>query len=273
MNVSQQESDPFCEIEFWRSVQGAHPAVTNPVDAATGVLMACIACVPILDASVATGRVPFVFFVAKAAIFVTGAGTAVFHSVSLQYDSLNIRALDWIPIVLMGFTAILLFVAHDLTRASETGTVAVCAGSLLWMVANIVLMDSGTRPRLAAASHDDALTWVNAFLLLPFLLIVGRMLSEPTMRAHMLPGGVLTAASVTLWAINSALCRAAPWLFVFHAVYHLTIAVAYIHLVTIATAFVSQGYLEVRLVGPLALWPRLSVSGAAYEEALELMFN
>ena len=65
MNVSQQESDPFCEIEFWRSVQGAHPAVTNPVDAATGVLMACIACVPILDASVATGRVPFVFFVAK----------------------------------------------------------------------------------------------------------------------------------------------------------------------------------------------------------------
>ena len=274
MNISQQEGvDPFCEIEFWRSV-GAHPAISNPVDAATGVLMCCIACIPILDAQVVVFRVPFVFFIAKAAIFITGAGTAVFHSVSLQYDALNIRALDWIPIVLMGFTAILLFVAHDMlappTRApmlpaSEIWTVAVCAACLLWMVANIVIMDTGTRPKLAAASHDASLTWANVLLLVPFLLVVLRMLSEPTMRAHMLPGGILTAASVAMWAINSALCRAAPWLFFLHAVYHLTIAVAYMHLVAIATAFVSQGYLDVRLVGPLSLWPRLSASNAAYE--------
>ena len=100
------DDDPFCEAEFWRWIN-VETYITNPIAAATGLLMSFIACIPMVDTNVPTHLVPFLFYLAKATVFITGLGTVVFHTVPLSYSAVNIRFLDWIPIVLMGFSAAL----------------------------------------------------------------------------------------------------------------------------------------------------------------------
>jgi hypothetical protein len=244
MNANADDTDPFCEAAFWQQMGVGATYVTNPITASTSVLMSVMACVPILDAQVAPSQVPFLFFVAKATVFVAGLGTVAFHSVPLEYLAVNVRFLDWIPIVLMGASAALFSLSHDLFRvlwSSELGAVAACACVLLWLTGSILLMDSSTRPLLVAHSGaDQGLMWANALVLLPLLLILLRMVLSPDMRAQMVTGGWYLVAAGGLWGLNSALCRSVPVLFVLHALYHLAVVMAYLHLISIWAAFASR---------------------------------
>lgn len=270
------DEDPFCEALFWQEM-GINTIVTNPVAAATGLGMFVMACVPILDRYVQPVHVPFLFYVAKSTILITGMGTVVFHSVPLEkYDFVNVRDFDWIPIVLMGFAVALFFLSHDIFVAvtvNETGIVLACSGALLWMIANIMLMDSGTRPALRRVSGDDqGLMWVNVLVLLPNLIVLIRMVLEPKMRSQMRPGGLYLAASIVMWALNSALCRTAPWLAFLHAAYHVTVTMAYLIFISVAAVFISHERLEYsgtwwprivpkpKLDG--AMWPRITKDGS-----------
>ena len=252
--------DPFCEIEFW-SHEHQTVLITNPLAATTGVFMSVLACVPILDSSVQLSDVPFMFYVAKASVFVTGIGTFIFHSMSLDYSGLNVRNLDWMPMVLMGLGAIFLTLKHDLiyfSKNTEIYAVIVCTCALLWMVTSIMLMDSATRPVLVEHSGQDRnLMWANFFLLLPFVVLLGRLMYVQSTRQLLWPGICWTLAAVIMWALNSALCRKAPALFFLHALYHPTITLAYLHLIAVATHFSSRGQL---LLGPFYVWPRLCYS-------------
>ena len=267
------DNDPFCELEFWTKTIGVHLSITNPLSAITAVFMSLISLIPIIEGETDSKLVPFHFYVAKASFFIMGFGSAAFHSVPLDLEALNVRDLDWIPIVLMGFSVVLLFLSHDLAHtkyARETLTVALCSCTLLWLMLQIMFMDSNTRPVLVNDSGSDkGLMWVNGLLLLPFFLILIRMSLEPTLRTQMKTGCVFVLISVVSWALNNAFCRSVTWLFFLHTVYHLSIAIAYMHLISLACVLISHGHLRMRLL--YGIWPRLYPvlrEGANDQEAL-----
>ena len=263
------DDDPFCEAEFWRRMN-VETYITNPIAAATGLLMSFIACIPMVNKNVPTDRVPFLFYLAKATVFITGLGTVVFHAVPLSYSAVNIRFLDWIPIVLMGFSATLLALSHDLfflLNSTEAGVVAVCTCLMIWMITNITMMDSGTRPILTQYFGSDLLVG-NILVLLPFLLILIRMLLTPTMREHMLPGGLYLAVSLVMWVVDSSLCRSVSWLSLLHAVYHLTVTMAYLHLIGIQAAYISRGSLKFSM--SKYTWPCLCIASKPSQSCMKV---
>ena len=56
------DDGPFCQAEFWRRMN-VETYITNPVAAATGLLMSFIACIPMVDKNVQTNSTPFLCFI------------------------------------------------------------------------------------------------------------------------------------------------------------------------------------------------------------------
>jgi len=119
------DDDPFCEQAMWAALLNSNSTlfIKNPVAAVTGALMIPIGLVP-------TGEGPPLFMLCKAALCITGIGTAVFHSMSPAQASasgINYRLYDWLAITLMCANIILLYLSNLLARAGEAATIAVGA--------------------------------------------------------------------------------------------------------------------------------------------------
>ena len=195
-------------------------------------------------------------YTARGALAIVGAGTFVFHAFPLDATDtyvINVRACDWLPIVLMLLVLVLVY-AREIPRSSLLSPVLYTA-IFGWATGLILVVDSQTRPQLRDDLHDNSLLSMNFALLLPVFLILARLTvlvyAKPHLLVHCTPMFVLAGASALAWALNVALCPVAPILAVLHAMYHLTVALTFLHAACWGVALTDDALVVVTWAGGL----------------------
>ena len=230
--MSVVDDDPFCEQAMWAALLNSNSTlfIKNPVAAVTGALMIPVGLVP-------TGKGPPLFMLCKAALCITGIGTAVFHSMSPAQASasgINYRLYDWLAITLMCANIILLYLSNLLARAGEAATVAVYVAAYLWMCFIITENDYMTYERHvglmgSSGGRENFDTFMSLMLVGPLGVVLGYCLLFRFRAADTVYLWINLVPCVGCWVVNAYLCEAHPWTSMLHAVFHLLVAFLFLH--------------------------------------------
>jgi hypothetical protein len=231
--------DPFCEAEFWGT-----DAIFNPMGTATAFLMIFMAFVNNFEK--ATSHIPRLFLVCKGALAVTGMGTVFFHATSpatMANAHINHGLCDWFPIILLCSNILILYLSQLLSTrdSTECGWVVLLTGVLVWVFVLVVGMDSDTNAHFSAelgtsGEQGQYGTILNVALLVPLALVLAYAGRYRLPWRYFRGLVIALAISVTLWLLNAYLCRQFLWLSVFHAIYHVTIAYAFLYAACLGVA-------------------------------------
>ena len=231
MHLDKILHDPFCEAEFWNNEA---TTLFNPVCTATACIMIIMAFIPNFDAP--TDQIPKLFLLCKSSLAITGVGTVLYHGISpttMANGHINHALCDWFPILLLCSNILIMYLIQlCYLPTGENGWVMFLTLILSWVFVLVVAMDSETNThfsnQLGGSEQGDYGTFLNVGLLTPLAITLCY-----AARYHMhwknvkyLLGSL--GLSVTLWLINAYLCRQYLWLFIFHAIYHITIAYAFL---------------------------------------------
>jgi hypothetical protein len=233
--------DPFCEKDFWMDdTKHTTPVITNPVCAGTGIfimLMAVFTSNIIPKDSQSTQSITL-FCMCRASLAIVGAGTAVFHSIDdLSYvKAFNFRMCDRMPIILM-CTNIFVLYFTKLFRDLTERTLTVCFTLVYAYMCGLILATDSTTYAYLTLKLDDpqnsAQSRYEILLNIPVLLPIGLILAYASFTKMSGSDSIniwsQIALSLTIWMINAYNCRKYPWLFVFHAIFHVTIAYTFLY--------------------------------------------
>jgi hypothetical protein len=223
-------SDPFCEQQMWREAMDTSLFITEPICAATGLLMTAVAAVPNVKCEKDKDRTPGICFIAcKSSLIVVSVGTVIGHAFS-EDASFNNRLCDWASIVIMCTNIVILYASRlDLDEAWYTFIVFII---LLWTLGLTVAEDDKTFDTLSIGemgTQNGLTTMLNTVLLIPLAFILLYATIYCFRPSDTIPLWLAIAFSVAIWLTNAYMCKTVAALAVLHAVYHLTIAYAFIY--------------------------------------------
>jgi hypothetical protein len=233
------DDDPFCEQALWAVLLNSNSTlpVKNPVAAATGVLMVPLAFVP-------TGKGPPLFMLCKAALCITGVGTAIYHSISPEQadaTGINHRLCDWLSMTLMCANVILLYLSNLLARAGEAVTTAAFFAAYLWMCFIITendFMTYGHHGSIMGASggRENFDTFMSLVLMAPMGVIMGYCLVFRFRAADTVYLWIALVLSMGCWVSNAYLCEEHLWTSMLHACFHLLAGFLFLHAACLGVA-------------------------------------
>lgn len=220
-----QELDRWCE----QRLLGGSPVtgLSEPLAACTGVLMLAIFLMP----NSKEKKLPSLFLATKASFVLLGAGTCIFHGMSHSYARdvlhVNLDLFDWLPLVLVASSLVLLY-AHDAAMRGSRFQLWWYVAVGVWTLALIVCMDSSTYATL----DDRGIGWgyiQNGLLLAPLFGVLAYF-TWTSLRWRALHLWILLVVGAALWAANVGACERGVYaLAPLHALYHLVMAVAMVH--------------------------------------------
>ena len=235
--------DPFCEKRFWADDQHKRPAISNPVSACTGLVILLMATFTHNIRNPKQHRIPATsitaFYLCRASLGVVGAGTIVFHSIDdtqTQFDKLNFRMCDWLPIVLMCSNILVLYFTRFERDSCECTLTSTFILMYLWACVLVLAVDSTTYEYLTLELNDSSGggaqnnygTIMNVVLLVP----LGFTLAYASAFHFKLWDSVwvwgMIKMNLVLWVCNAYLCASNLWMSMFHAIYHATIAYTFL---------------------------------------------
>ena len=260
--------DPFCEAQFWEENGLANTGIiANPMGTATAFLMIAIACVNnyqqdddysyrIQHKNKNKNKISRLFLMCKASLALTGIGTIFFHSMKPQLMAdahLNHGLCDWFPITLLCsnililyFDRLIIITKHN-KRWRENIWLAVLLLVMIWVFVLVVGMDSDTDAYYAdqmgsAGNQGQYGTLLNALLLVPLALTLAYASFYHFEWRHSKYLALGLSLTLILWLINAYLCKQHPWLSLFHAIYHVTIAYSFIYAACLGIAIEKSKY-------------------------------
>ena len=244
--------DPFCEKAFWTEHKNEiFPAVlTNPVCAFSGLVMVVMALGSrnLMDNASETFPTLSITLLSlcRGSRGIVGVGTAVFHVMDDQTNvqGFNFRMCDRMPIILMCSNVFVLYFVKLKPSIGERALTWFYFLMYIYIGGLILAVDSTTYEYLTL-KRDDPLDstqssyegYMNIALLAPLgviLLIAMRLKFTGWQTIWIL---IQIIFSLGIWCIDAYLCRKYTWLFVLHAVYHVTIAYTFLYAACLAMTF------------------------------------
>jgi hypothetical protein len=248
--------DPFCEKAFWAE-QKIDVYFTNPVCAASGVIMVFMALGSRSLTDNSTEMFPTlsitILSLCRGALAIVGIGTAVFHLMDDQthVPGFNFRMCDRMPIILMCSNVFLLYFVKLLPSVGERVLTIFYFLMYIYIGGLLLAVDSSTYEYLTLKRNDPPDSpqssyegYMNIALLAPLgviLFIAMRYKFTGRQTVWIL---VQIVFSLGIWCIDAYLCRQYTWLFVLHAVYHVTIAYTFLYAACLAMTFDGEWEME-----------------------------
>jgi uncharacterized membrane protein len=236
--------DPFCEKAFWNDGLKSAPegSLTNPLCAMTGLVLVFMALASRNVYSCYEDRIDTLSItllcLCRASLGIVGVGTVVFHSMDddTSLKAFNFRMCDRMPIIFMCTNIFVLYFTKLRRLTSEEALTFYFFLMYIYMGGLILASDSTTYeymtlkfndPMDSAQSSYESL--MNIVLLIPLgLILVYASYTKFTMcQVYSIWGQIIF--SVGIWTINAYLCKSNRWMFVLHAVYHVTIAYTFLY--------------------------------------------
>ena len=250
--------DMFCENSFWRG-RGFNPGVADPVCMVTGGVMFLM---PFFNNVLGDGPVPPLFWLCKGTLGLVGIGTMFFHALTVERAQelhLNHYLMDWLPITMMCNAILLLYLSNLLVLAERGWTVLLIA-LCVWSGGLAMLIDSDTKSYLDAQSGGAGGqsvygTALNVLLLLPLgaALAYAGWYKEPFRWSQAWPLWSALFIVLLLWVFDAYLCQTHPELFLFHALYHVVVAYAFLYSACLGVCLDERRWEFVRV----GLWPHI----------------
>jgi hypothetical protein len=257
--------DPFCEKAFWnnRTDQSMDGNLTNPLCAFTGLVLVFMAVCTrnvyytrrskeVADfvecpECFGTGKKEDDTFptlsitllcLCRGSLGIVGLGTVVFHSMddATSVKAFNFRMCDRMPIILMCTNIFVLYFVKLREMISEHVLTVYFFLMYVYMGGLLLAVDSTTYEYMTLKLNDPIdspqssyESLMNVFLLLPLgLILVYASFTRLTSCQVLYVWGQIFF-SLGIWTINAYLCRKNRWMFVLHAVYHVTIAYTFLY--------------------------------------------
>lgn len=274
MNISNKWHDPFCEKIFWSEIN-VQTSVSDPICTVTGIIMGIIALIfPILQFSNQFDIQSFDFtflYLCKGILITLSVATSFYHGIYYQNSMNNLlindHMVDWLSMIFMIWILCIYyikvcFITKNIVN-NETFLTFIFFCTSLLMLALGVGMDSHTEKHLRTNSDDVTKdrgqdtygTILNACLLfLPAVLFayisIYHLKHTETKRVYL-----LLFISLGFWIINVIFCEGHPWMFIFHACYHIFIFLFLLILTCIAARIEYDNYLKIHF--KFYFWPIL----------------
>lgn len=204
--------------------------LAEPLAACTGIVMVVIFLLPNSDKR---EKLPPLFLWTKASLVLLGLGTVLFHGMSRSYAKdvlhVNLDMFDWLPLVVVAASLVALYCGG--IRLSNAWQCCAYAAGGVWVLFLCICMDSATYNFWEEDSGGGGKAWgliLNAILLLPlFATLV--YFTAVRLKQQAVTLWMLLIVSLVFWVVNVAACKYAPALALFHALYHVVMAVALVH--------------------------------------------
>ena len=256
--------DPFCEKAFWnnRTDQSMDGNLTNPLCAFTGLVLFFMAICTRNVFSVRNASNEVADFIecpecfgsteddkfqslsitllclCRGSLGIVGLGTVVFHSMddATSVKAFNFRMCDRMPIVLMCTNIFVLYFVKLRRVISEHMLTLYFFLMYIYMGGLLLAVDSGTYEYMTFKFNDPIdspqssyESLMNVCLLLPLGLILMYASLTRLTSCQVFSVWCQIFFSLGIWTINAYLCRKNRWMFVLHAVYHVTIAYTFLY--------------------------------------------
>jgi hypothetical protein len=258
--------DPFCEKEFWKSVETNPANLTNPLCALTGVCMTIMAlCTRNIVENTSHPSSTALFILCKASLALVGVGTVIFHLVDDQSNmkALNFRMADRLSMVLMCTNIFMLFFFKLFSQLSEFLSTALLFIIYAYMCTQVLLVDSAPYELFTLKLQGDGggrqnvyETYVNAPMLAPLAVILLCALYRGT--RLICATWLLIIFNLGLWLPNAYLCRETPILFVLHAVFHVTIAYTFLFAACVGMTLDGEWIFDLHYCWGIIPWPMIA---------------
>jgi hypothetical protein len=265
--------DPFCEVEFWNF--GPHVWPQQPLSTVTALLMVLMGLKRNRCDATNSDAGNNMFLMCKTALVVVGCGTIVYHGFdpsTMADKHLNHAMCDWLPIVVM--CACILFLYASKLAAAGARTACFIA-IMLWLFVLVFGMDSDTAEHMqqtlgSSGGQGTYGSIVNGILLGPLALV---LLSATLYHFEWRHAKYLfysIGISLLMWLINAYYCRQYLWLSALHALYHLTIAYAFVYAACLGACLPPSAYqFELTRWG----WPTLTAACDADYTYLDILYE
>lgn len=224
------KEDPFCEGVFWKEMHSEWSMIRDPICSVTGGMMMVMGFIP------NGGEVPVLFALCKASLALVGVGTVVFHALDEDQAysvGINYRMCDWFSIAIMCTNVTALYISNQI-RQTELISISVYFTMYLWTSFLVLGIDSFTygywTSKLDVSGQQNNYdTVMNAVLLGPMVFVI---IYTAVFHMHIMDTIYLWISfgiNAGLWLLNTYLCPTNSWLFVFHAIYHVTMAYTFVY--------------------------------------------
>ena len=261
--------DPFCEKRFWEDDQHTKLPISNPVSAATGIVIMLMA---IFTSNIRyppnksiTRSSVITFHLCRASLGIVGAGTFVFHAIDdtqSDYKKLNFRMCDWLPIVLMCNNILVLYITKFERDASERLLSFIFVSMYVWTCVLVLAVDSTTYEYMSIRWHkqEDSQnlygTIMNVVLLVPLgLTLATASFLHFNIRQSAIIWGCI-AVNLVLWIGNAYGCNTTLWLSMLHAIYHVTIAYTFLWAACLGMTIDNEWTVQLKY----CIWPMIEPS-------------
>jgi len=189
----------------------------------------------------------------RGALAVVGIGTTVFHLIDDQthVPGFNFRMCDRMPIILMCSNVFLLYFVKLLPSVGERVLTFFYFLMYIYIGGLILAVDSSTYEYLTLKRNDPPdspqssyESYMNIALLAPLGIILLIAMCYKFTGRQTVWILVQLVFSLGIWCIDAYFCRQYTWLFVLHAVYHVTIAYTFLYAACLAMTFDGEWEME-----------------------------